>query len=404
MSYKQYKMNMLKQTSYILSAIIGSLLFACVEEIDLTQQLTFEDAIVVEATITNELKIQRIFISRTYKFEDNGPTAESGAQVSISMNDNSLINFYEDSPGNYLSSTAFKAEPGIEYQLQIQTSKGRSYISKKVPISKAIQIEKLYATREINSIGTEILSINVDSYDPDNESNYYRYEYEETYEIVAPKWVDKDFILLPGPAPGFGPRPIEQKVCYNAMASNTIIQTSTTNFFEDRVSKFPVRAIASNDPIIGHTYSILVKQYIQSLEAYTYFNVLDQLSGSGSLFSQIQPGYFNSNIISTEDKNEKVLGFFEVTSVSEKRIFVNYEDLFPGEEKPPYFNECDTYAPQILAELATPLRNAIESGQVKYYKGNGDQGEFEGPYDVVDTPCGDCTVYGTSEKPDFWED
>lgn len=397
-------MNILQLRYYVLSVIIGSSLFACVEEIDITQQLTFEDAIVVEATITNELKVQRIFISRTYKFEDNGPTVESGAQVSISLNDNSQINFYEDAPGSYLSTEAFKAEPGIEYQLKIQTNKGRTYLSRKVSLSKAIRIDKLYATREFNSIGNEILSINVDSYDPDNESNYYRYEYEETYEIVAPKWVNKDFILLPGPAPGFGPRPIEQKVCYNQNLSNTIIQTSTTNFSEDRVSKFPVRTIASNDPIIGHTYSILVKQYIQSLEAYTYFNVLDQLSGSGSLFSQIQPGYFNSNIASTEDKNEKVLGFFEVTSVAEKRIFVNYEDLFPGEEKPPYFNECDTYAPAIGAPLATPLRDAIESGQVKYYRINSEQLEFEGPYDVVDTPCGDCTVYGTSEKPDFWED
>jgi len=397
-------MNILQVRPYLISAIIGSFLFACVEEIDITEQLTFEDAIVVEATITNELKVQRIFISRTYKFEDEGPTAESGALVSISMNDNTIINFYEETPGNYLSTEAFKAEPENEYQLRIQANNGMAYISRKVLLSKAIEIDKLYATREFNSIGTEILSINVDSYDPDRESNYYRYEYEETYEIVAPKWVNKDFILLPGPQPGFGPRPIEEKVCYNGNLSNTIIQTSTTNFSEDRVSKYPVRTIASNDPIIGHTYSILVKQYIQSLEAYTYFNVLDQLSGSGNLFSQIQPGYFNSNIVSTEDKNEKVLGFFEVTSVSEKRIFVNYEDLFPGEEKPPYYNECDIYAPSIGALLATPLRDAIENGQVKYYRFNGDQLEFEGPYDVVDRPCGDCTVYGTSEKPDFWED
>lgn len=380
------------------------MLIGCTEQVDITDQLVFEDAIVVEATITDETKKHGILITRTYKFEDNGPSSESNAQVTIIEGDNNTIHFTEESPGWYVSDNEFKAMNGVDYQLSITTQEGRSYLSRKMVLSKPGEIDEVYATKEINSIGNEIMSINVDSYDPENESHYYRYTYEETYKIIAPNWVSKDFVLLPGPVPGFGERPIEEQVCYNTIASNSIIQTSTTQLMEDRVAKFPVRRIASDDPILRDRYSILVKQYIQSLEAYSYYDILNQLSGSESLFSQIQPGFVNSNIVSIENKNEKVLGFFEVSSVSEKRIFVNYDDVFPGEPIPPYYIECEYAAPLIANMGATPLRDAIENGLIKYFRANLAPGEFEGPYIVVPRPCGDCTVYGTSEKPYFWED
>lgn len=397
-------MRKIKNVHLGLIALSILLLIGCTEQVDIGDQLVFEDAIVVEATITNETKKHRILITRTYKFEDNGPSPESNAQVTIIEGDNNTIHFTEESPGWYVSDDEFKAINGVEYQLSINTQGGGSYLSGKMVLSKPGEIDEVYATREINSFGTEIMSINVDSYDPENESHYYRYTYEETYKIIAPSWVHKDFVLLAGPFPGFDERPIEEQVCYNTIASNSILQTSTTQLMEDKVAKFLVRSIASDDPILRDRYSILVKQYIQSLEAYSYYDILNQLSGSGSLFSQIQPGFINSNIISLENKNDKVLGFFEVSSVSEKRIFVNYDDVFPGEPIPPYYIGCEYFAPQVLNMGATPLRNAIEGGQIKYYTENLAPEEFEGPYNVVARPCGDCTVYGTSEKPYFWED
>lgn len=397
-------MRKIKNVHLGLIALSILLLIGCTEQVDIGDQLVFEDAIVVEATITNETKKHRILITRTYKFEDNGPSPESNAQVTIIEGDNNTIHFTEESPGWYVSDDEFKAINGVEYQLSINTQGGGSYLSGKMVLSKPGEIDEVYATREINSFGTEIMSINVDSYDPENESHYYRYTYEETYKIIAPSWVHKDFVLLAGPFPGFDERPIEEQVCYNTIASNSILQTSTTQLMEDKVTKFLVRSIASDDPILRDRYSILVKQYIQSLEAYSYYDILNQLSGTGSLFSQIQPGFINSNILSLENKNEKVLGFFEVSSVSEKRIFVNYDDVFPGEPIPPYYIGCEYFAPQVVNMGATPLRNAIEGGQIKYYTENLAPEEFEGPYNVVARPCGDCTVYGTSEKPYFWED
>jgi hypothetical protein len=297
--------------------------------------------------------------------------------------------------------------------LLVTTNDSRAYQSPKVQLTNEIEIGDIYAKREFNSLGTEILTINVDSFDPTRQSNYYRYEYEETYKIIAPNWVPEDFILVEdedgniSPYPEFTPRPVEQRECYNTVLSNSIIQTSTTDLSEDRVAGFAVRSIPRDDAVISYRYSILVKQYVQSLEAFTYYDVLSQLSGSGNILSQIQPGFIRSNIVSLESRDEKVLGFFQVSSVSEKRIFVNYDELFPGEPLPPYFIECGRGAPLLVSPgipPTYPLLDAIEANLVKFLEENMNQGQLQGPYITVPRACGDCTVLGTSEPPEFWEE
>lgn len=382
----------------------------CTEPIDIKDQLSFVDAIVVEASVTNEYKFHEILITRTFQFEDEGPKAEANASVNIVDGLGNTYLFTENKPGEYISSLKFKAIPNTDYQLFITTTDNNKYATSKIQLTNETRIDNIYASKEINSVGTEVMSIFVDSYDPNRNSNYYRYQYEETYKIIAPDWVPEEFLILTDAygndliEPGFEPRSTDEKECYNTVLSNTIIQTSTTDLAEDRVSKFAVRKIAADNAIISHRYSILVKQFVQSLEAYTYYNMLNQLSGEDNLFSQIQPGFINSNIFSVENKNEKVLGFFEIITVSEKRVFFNYTDFFPNEPLPPYFVECPVFSPPIEWNQKTPLITAIKQGEIKYLSDNEFSKLSEGPYWVVPTTCGDCTQIGSSEKPEFWLD
>ena len=384
--------------------------YGCVEEIDLTEELSFEDTLVIEANITDESKEQVIAMSRSYRFEDEGANPETNASVSISANEGKVYSFSESesSPGLYISDEVFKAEPGVDYRLFVTTSGGESYTTLPVQLPQASKIDRVYGSREVNSIGTELLAIKVDSYDPTRSSNYYRYEYEETYKIIAPNWVNREFVILQDEYgndlafPGFESRSIDEKECYNTDISNSIIQTSTTELNEDRVSGFAVRNIASDNPVLSHRYSILVRQYVQSLEAFSYYDLLNQLSASGNALTQIQPGFIASNIFSTTDRDEKVLGFFDVSSVAEERIFFNYEDFFPGEPLPPYFVSCGISAPPIATMSGTPLKDAIQAGLVKYLQDHQPPEQNVGPFDVVPTPCGDCTVLGQTDLPEFW--
>lgn len=386
-----------------------TLLFSCVEQIDIKSISTVERSLVVECLITDELKTQEVILTKTFSFEEDKPMPETNASITVVGDNSKAYNFREISPGNYISDTPFLAEPNVSYHLEIQTNDGTNYISKRTVLTQKTKIEKVYASRETNMEGTDGISIFVDSKDPTGNSRYYRYEYEETYKIIAPYYTVLDFVITQDFFPyqhAILQKTTEQQICFNTDYSNSIIQTETSNLTQDVVSKFMVRFIPQYNPIISYRYSILVKQYVQSMEAYTYFNTLKKISSSQSLLSQKQPGFIAGNMYCEDKPNNKVIGFFEVSSVSTKRMFFNYSEYFIDEPLPHYFATCDFIAPTIYpfppdSEDPPLLYKLIKSEDVKFYKFN--EGSISKPYVTVTAACGDCTKLGTNVKPDFWE-
>jgi hypothetical protein len=376
-------------------------LSGCVEEIDFEIE-TFESALVIEATITNEVKNQVILLSRTFQTEDDGPPPERNASVNILATGTSYA-FEELEPGKYVSTIPFSAQSSIDYVLNITTSNGRSYSSSPTILSQSTQIDAVYAVRETNSNAVNGMSIYVDSFDPKGNSKYYRYAYEETYKIIASRWVPEDLVLLNELtcAVELRPtRPQDERVCYNTVASNTINQVSTNSLTEDRVKRHLVRFISSEDFIISWRYTILVNQYIQSREAYAYFEALNNFASEGSIFSQLQPGFIKGNVSSETNPDEKVIGFFDVSSVSSKRIYFNYEDFYADEPQPPLGYSCEPVIMEQFTEIGAcgALIYGLLSDRVVYYSGS-----YMAP-NMVLRACGDCTALGNNVEPDFWVD
>jgi hypothetical protein len=400
----------MKKTVYIKSMLFMLLAVAtvgCVEPYAL-QTNTFEEALVVEATITNEFKKQEVKISKTYRFEEDGPTFETDATVFVTDNNGNQYEFEEQSE-NYVSTTEFQAIPGREYQLNITTSDGRTYSSKTESLTTVNQIESVNAALATID-GVTGVQITVNNIDPTNTSKYYRYEYEETSKVTAPFWKPLKAVVVPPtveinhPFIELVPRETEARVCYSLAKSNTLLLTSTNLQSEDRVTDFPVRFISSEDYTIAERYSILVKQYIQNLESYTFYKTLSEISGSGSILSQNQPGFFFGNIRSTDNPSEKVIGFFDVASVSSKRIFFNYHDLFPGAQNPAYFDECTEFefaycfdAPPAPCD-GTRLNGLVTSNSLIYLLHTGLT------YTYIKPICGDCTSFSSNIIPEFWID
>jgi len=402
----------MKKNKIFYSIIFTILVFLnnnCVEPYDI-KPTTSENALIIKATITNEYKNQEIYLSKVFPLDSNGPSPESNAVVKIIDDNQNTYNFIETIPGKYISSNEFEAQPNINYQLFITTQEGKSYTTEPTQLTSITQIDNLYPSLEVDDLGFENITLFVDSYNPNGDSRYYRYEFEETYKIVAPKWNQYDLVVVQNSNSYTIEKQLktrEEKTCYNTVNSNSIIQKETTGFIEDRVTKFPVRILSKDNTIISHRYSILVKQYVQSLEAFTFYKTLNKLSGSESIFSQNQPGFFGGNIFSVDSPNDKVVGLFEVSSVSTKRIFINYQDFFPNQPLPPYFTECEPFAPTNKPEGGdlSDLAVTLNSGTVKYFRDNLEPNYTNpGPYLVVPVECGDCTKYGTNVKPTFWVD
>jgi hypothetical protein len=395
-----------------LSVIIISLFFvsiSCVEEIDFVEpNQTFESALVIDATITNESKQQIIYLSRTYAFEEDGPNPESGATVKIES-DQGVYIFTETDSGTYISDITFAAQNNVNYQLIINTNDNKTYSSNTLQLTQSTEIDNLYAARETNDYGVNGMAIYLDSYDPTNNSKFYRYTYEETYKIIAPYWNSEEIELVDALTceVNLRDRIQEERVCYNTIPSTNINLESTNGLTEDRVDRHLVRFIDSNDFILSWRYSIKVRQYIQSLEAYNYYNTLKGFSGEGSLFSQTQPGFINGNILSEDYPDEKVIGFFDVSTVSEKRMFFNFDDFYDGEPLPDYVSFCyvlplDQYT---ISGNCGGLISSLIADNSAYIEGASKVGSLTvGPFYMVLRACGDCTALGTNIVPEFWEE
>ena len=274
-----------------------------------------------------------------------------------------------------------------------------------------MEIGELYAERIVdatdNKDGVQVL---VDTEDLTGQAKYYRYEYEETYKIIAPNpspYISE--IINYNPSTGsyevvLTPREPEE-ICYSTEFSSGISQITTTELNENRIFRFPVRYLSKFDAKLQTRYSILVKQYAQSVEAYTFYKIIDELGSIESLLSQGQPGYVTGNMISETKPDEKVIGFFEASSMTSKRIYFNYEDI--GLEKPPYFIECEVltldYWDDTTLDNDPNERDAIRQ-YIEYFDYQVLTVSTTGIYRIVQQECAVCTSFSSNVKPSFWED
>ena len=95
-------------------------------------------------------------------------------------------------------------------------------------------------------------------------------------------------------------------------------------------------------------------------------------------------------VVSINDDNDVVLGYFDAASLQEERIFIKRGEF-------PYFAVPDYYAGCIDTVVSYGLIPAmIRQGFMLVGEVPG------GRYLLSMEPCIDCTLTGTNVKPDFW--
>jgi len=301
----------------------------------------------------------------------------------------------------------------------VTTASGKQYASVPTKLTSSVNEFSISATKETNEDGIEGVLITANSFDPNGNSKYYRFDYEETFKIVAPYWSPLDaFGVSPIPTRTYPtlhevytlPRTEEEETCYKLIESSEILQTDTNRLIEDRVIDFPVKFLPKDEFKITHRYSILVRQYVQTLEGSSFFKTLNKFSGSESLFSQKQQGFIVGNIYAVDDPDEKAIGYFEVSSAKTQRLFFDFEDFFPGEEKPPHIVDCHVIKPELDDHSLfgsrdfSPLIQLLLYQEFKFVDFNEGVDFVMRPYFIVRKECGDCTSLGSNIKPEYWID
>ena len=407
---------------------------SCVESFEPNEEIAITDALVVDARLTNQNSTQSITLTRTFAFDVDNPEPETQAVVVINDDLGGSIIFNEISPGIYSSNGAIQLVSERQYQLQINTQDGTRYVSDFESIPENIPIGELNAKRIINNSGIDGVAIEVGNSNTSSSPNYFRYEYDETYKIVAPDfnpfdWDEIDYDFFCEDDDGWevtvAPRQEDVRICYATNVSRDVILASTESLNTNNLESFEVRFLSNSNPFIAQRYSILVKQYHHSTNAASFYKTLNDFSSEESIFSNTQTGLLEGNL-KVENSNTLVIGYFELSSYNEKRLFFNYEDLFPNEPLPPYLINCDpTGKPQLYPEgfhatiidgkvvidgtSNSPLIDGILAGLLGFVGDNEDylkvneEGEADGaPFLVKALGCVDCRAFGSIVAPEFW--
>lgn len=401
------------KTRILFTVLFGIFLFqmGCTEPYEI-ETVDYESVLVVESTITDEVKPQIVKLSKTSSLENTQILIENNANVTVVGNNGDSFSFSQDNDtGFYVSNQSFQAQLNVNYTLNIVTQDGKQYSSSTVTLTPLVDIDEVFAERIVDPTNDKDgVQVFVNTEDPTGNSKYFRYEYEETYKITTP-YPSRFITNIINYNTSTGTYDVElierepEEICYSSEISTGISQTTTTELNENRVFRFPARYLSKFDPKIQTRYSILVKQYVQSVEAYTFYKIVKELGSVGSLLSQGQPGYVAGNMVSEANPDEKVLGFFEASSMTSKRIYFNYEDF--GLAKPPYFVDCELLI--LDYNDNTTLDNDWDERETLYYYVTSlnyqvirlAQGTL---YTVVQPECGLCTSFSSNVRPDFWED
>lgn len=340
-----------------------------------------QELLVVEGMITDQNSVNRIRLSRSTPV--GSPLVRrnvKGAIVTIT-DEKGIVTTLKESPvGTYSTdSTKFRGRIGGHYSLGVKINNlyyETDFIEMKpVPPIDSLYYEKVVitASKDSNDID-EGCKIYVDSYDPDRECLFFRWDYIETWEYRIPY-------------------PVENKQCWITERSDEILIKNTSVYSQARISKYPVVFVTNKTDRLKVKYSILVNQYSLDEAEYDFWEKVQSISENVGNLYDITPSTVPSNIRCVTNPDELVLGYFSVSAITQKRLFVVDEFLgLPG-----FVTYCatDTIYGVLPQEGLNTTYWVIE-----------DYANEIPPTWVITTfrECADCTTEGSTIKPPFWDD
>jgi hypothetical protein len=340
-------------------------------------------------------EVSTFTVTRSRNLSDTVPNIpELNAEVSILGSDGSSYPLTDTGAHGIYFSSSLHLDNNVSYQLSVTTSEGNKYLSDPVKPQVSPPIDSLN-WELINDPVThqQVVNIYANAHDPSNSTHYYRWDYLETYEHISPletPWGESNGLIYPLGV-------LESThYCWTTTHSNNILLGSSVALSEDVINHALLANFLQNDPKMDYGYSILVRQYPLTAEAYNYWLTVQKNSQSlGGLFD-VQPSQVVGNIRGVTNTKDPVLGYVSASSVQERRLFISHGQL-PGWKSNPSYS-CTTYT------LPTdPLNLLIYTYPDPNYGPYHFQGDLIISLIVAPRDCMDCRYQGgTNIKPSFW--
>jgi hypothetical protein len=377
----------------IIYCCVTILLLCCKDKYEAPVKAPGTGYLVVEGYISADGPAE-IRLTRSIPLDDTARLInETLAKVELQGRDNRIYNLTDNGQGLYRYSRQ-TLDPGQQYRLYIKTREGKEYASDYMKVKIAPKIDTVAWVRD-NAGGVEIY---VNTHDPNNNTWYYRWTTEETWEYRSMYYTSLDFLRDPITNEIIGvkwrkPDMTREESWYTCWAnenSTNIILGSSVKLSIDSIHK-PLVVIPKDTWKLDVLYSLYVKQYALSKEEYEFLEKMRKNSEeTGNIFGR-QPAELKGNIRSLSDPKEPVIGFIGIANRQEKRIWIRKSEVPDWR----YILSCET--------------KVIEVDSAKYYSmympvspvdyGSGGILTYLG----VQPSCVDCRLRGgVNSKPSFW--
>jgi hypothetical protein len=381
-----------------------------------TPKLTgYTSLLVVDGLITDANNSYSVRLSRTFQAETAETVKVPDAIVYITDESRNQTDLKYRGNGIYKTdSTGFRGIVGKTYILHIITPEGGEYESEAGLMQSVPDIDSIYIERDQelinNGTGTQAgARIYLDSKEGDG-NEYYRWSYNETWKFKVPlpqkfNYINDTTILAV---------PKIKDYCWKNKKSDDILIHSVYSGQSGPIKKEPITFIAPDkSDRFNLQYSILVSQYSISKKEYDFWNNMKEVNENGGDIFARQPFTVISNIHNINDPKERVLGYFQVSAVKQKRKTLSFSEI--QSLKLPFYNyPCDRiesephdweteWGPkvtwdQVYSIYCITSTYAFVEPKFKPYTNQLDKLVF------TSRECANCELTGVSAKPDFWVD
>jgi hypothetical protein len=389
----------MKRTIYIL--IIVASVTGCKKPYNPPAVASNGNYLVVEGVINSGADSTSIKLSRTVNIAAKVTlNPELNASVAVVSDQGVTFPLTETTNGNYVTA-GLNLDNAHTYRLSIKTANNKQYQSDLVPAT---------VTPPIDSVGYNIVTlpgagiqIYANTHDPSNTLKYYRWDYDEAWAFHA-KYVSYYIsnglqLVVRQPAQ-------EVSVCYANDVSSDIVLGSSAKLQQDVLYQTPIAFISSTSEKIESEYSILLREYALTADAYDFWTSLKKNTEQlGSIFDA-QPSQIQGNIHCVTNPSEPVIGYVSVSTVSSKRIFISNAKLPAWVPTYPYdcsdynikFDTVHTYGYNYYNDLVYDPGTLLATGPPPL-PGN----TLPPILNYTHRYCADCTIRGTITPPPFWK-
>jgi hypothetical protein len=364
----------------------------CIKEFNPDIKANDQSKYVINGFVDNGGGIQTVNISLTTPVENPSYNPVTGCTVEVSDDRGNRFTFEETGAGNYSAfiDTIFVV-PGVSFRLEVTTPDGERIMSEYDKLEANPPVDSVYFEREDiegNEPGkyTNGIRFFVDLEGSSEHARYYRWEAVETYEYQA------DYARIwyyDGEVHQIWPPDSSLMFCWHTKLVPYIFTLSTTNLSENMYKHLKLHFVDNMTARLFLGYSILLKQYSLSENAFIYWDQMKTNSlEQGGLYER-QPLSIKGNLKIIDNPQKEVLGYFGASSIQTKRIFVRN---IPG---------LTIYPPT----TCNPVVLRMGFAEIKPFEYPaflmGDQFNYSMIY--LESRCVDCTVAGgTNVKPDYW--